>query len=269
MNRAAAALLAVSLLAGCAAPSRESDSEKSPSPRRSATFVWESGSDPNGPTAAASPSPAGRDSYSASTVRTHRPKHRKPPPDAKLLAPYAWADTYRDPIENAASFTLVKGIGPRAALHVLDPHPATPVWTPHRVDRWVDHAPYTDSHYYQAIYAGRRDGWTFVLEDNGFRATQRAARLSRHGAAVVIFNNVNALCSFHYAAHGRVIRDFDPSFYVGERRRALPQERGIKFGHDWRYIARSMLLAHRLTGLRLTLADVQPGRYSVAIATRY
>jgi hypothetical protein len=193
------------------------------------------------------------------------------PPDAKLIAPYAWADSGRDPISDGATFTLVKGISPRAALHILDRHPATPVWGPSHVDRWVSRHPYRHGHYYQAIYAGRRDGWTFVLEDNGYRATERVARLSRHGKAVVIYNDVNDLDSFQFGRSGQEVRDFDPFLYPpGDRKHRLPQEHGIDFGNiDGRYLARSMLLAHRLTGLRLTLADVQRGRYDLAVAIRY
>jgi hypothetical protein len=188
-----------------------------------------------------------------------------------LIARYAWAETGADPIANAATLSLVKGIGPRAALRVLDRPPATPLGTPKRIDSWVERQPYRNSHYYAAIYAGRRDGWTFVLEDNGFKATQRAGRLSRLGTAVIIYNNVNSLESFQYAQGGRVVREFDPLiYYQDERRNPLPEERGIMFGYrDYKSLARSMLLAHRLTGLRLTLADVQPSRYYVAVATRY
>lgn len=222
-----------------------------------------------GPAARSASSPAPRETNAYPTpARRHK---RPPPPDAALIAPYAWAESYRrDSIANAAAFTLVKGIGPRAALRILDPHPALPATSPQRVDRWIDQRfTVSSSHYFQAIYAGRRDGWTFVLEDNGFRATERAARLSRQGAAVVIFNNVDSDCSFQYAVQGRTVREFDPSFYDMVRGRPLPQEQGIAFGHDWRYISRSMLLAHRLTGLDLTPADVQPGRYDLAVATRY
>ena len=43
-----------------------------------------------------------------------------------------------------------------------------------------------------------------------------------------------------------------------------------QFGNiDGYYLARSMLLAHRLTHLHLGLSDVHRGRYFVAIATRY
>jgi hypothetical protein len=84
----------------------------------------------------------------------------------------------------------------------------------------VIHHPYRHGHYYQAIYAGRRDGWTFVLEDNGYRATERVARLSRHGTAVVIYNDVNDLDSFQHGRSGREVRDFDPFLYPpGDRKR--------------------------------------------------
>jgi hypothetical protein len=192
MKRAAAALLAVVLLADCASTSRASGPAKSASPSRSATLVWYYSSGPGASTPAESPSPpgTGSGSYTPTDVPTRKP--RKPAPDAKLIAPYAWADS-------------------------------------------------------------------------------AAGRLSRQGAAVVIYNNVNDLDSFQYARAGHVVRDFDPLLFgTSDRAHALPQERGIRFGAlDFRYLARSMLLAHRLTGLRLTLADVQRGRYDLAVAVRY
>jgi hypothetical protein len=184
---------------------------------------------------------------------------------------YGWA-TGENVLVWAATFTLVKGVTPRQALRILAPHAATPIESPQKAARWAERQPYSDSGpINQVIEAGRSGGWTMVLEDNGFEATAAVRELSRAGPAVVIYNNVNALCSFQYALNGRLLRYFDPLVYsnyqAGPR---LPQESGIGFGHGAgaAYIAQSLLLAERLTGRRIEPADLAPQRYRVAVGVR-
>ena len=128
-------------------------------------------------------------------------------------------------------------------------------------------------HYGTAVEAGAISGWTVVIELNGYQATlpELLEALSGGGEAVVIHQNVNGLASFQYAKNGTIVRAFDPllpeSGQIGE---PLPEEQGIVFpgeNGELHPMPGAFLLAERLTGIRLTEADLsEPGdRIAVGI----
>jgi hypothetical protein len=69
-----------------------------------------------------------------------------------------------------------------------------------------------------ALEAGEISGWTLVVELGGFQAAvpELAAALSNSGDAVVIYQNVNAVASCHYAKNGMIVRAFDPLLPVSD-----------------------------------------------------
>ncbi|MDQ1723029.1 MAG: hypothetical protein QOG52_57 [Frankiaceae bacterium] len=249
----------VSLLSGCASaplPSPNDEAKRGQAVRESTS----------------SPPPADRASVpvpSLTATATSGPPKSTTRANAPLWQRrYGWADG-ENPLSGGATFTLVKGLTPRQVLRILAPHPATAIETPNAAARWAAHQRYSDSGPIPlVIETGRRNGWTMVLENNGFEATASASELSRAGTAVVIYNNVDALSEFQYAVHGEVLRDFEPLVYSNYGPGApLPQERGIGFGKGQGrgYLAKSMLLAERLTGLRIEPSDLSPQRYDLAV----
>jgi hypothetical protein len=241
------------LLSGCAPADRPRSGSAPRSPRPSQPTRASS----TAPTRSANPAATGKKGVTA--------------PREVWLRRYGWAEG-DNLLSNAATFSLVQGLTPEQALRILAPHPATKIESVPAAQRWELRQPYRPSGpNAQLIVAQRRAGWTMILEDNGFEATEVAARLSRSGRAVVIYNNVNALTSFQYARQGRVLRYFDPLLYsnYGPGKR-LRQERGISFGHSpWPYIAQSLLLAERITGLRVRPSDLDLNTYPIAIGVRF
>jgi uncharacterized protein DUF6461 len=210
------------------------------------------------------------DAVPHSPAPTSIPVESEPPPPpwtgTKAEKRFAWAEE-GGPME-AACVTLVRGVTPRQALEIITTDRITAIGPAAQAERIVNRR--SDA---TLVTAGRiRGGWTLVLEVNGFNATVGATprQLSRHGTAVVIFRNVNALTSFQYAVKGALIREFDPLLFgppwTGQ---PLPQERGIRFGdeQDVNPMAQSFLLAYRLTGVALTRRDVitTQGRLGVAV----
>ena len=62
----------------------------------------------------------------------------------------------------------------------------------------------------QWAQVGPVDGGLVVAEHNGWRAEERAARLSEGGRLACFFRNVQAVMRFVYAVDGAVLADFDP-----------------------------------------------------------
>jgi hypothetical protein len=161
-----------------------------------------------------------------------------------------------------ATIALIHGLTPTKALTVLAPHPAVPLESASAVQNWVENS-VNGSAVPTALVAGDiGGGWTLVVERSGFQATDLTVlrRLSAAGAALVVFDDINALSQFSYARSGTVIRSFDPLLYhQGGVGSILPQERGIRFGadDDLHPMAQSLLLVQRLTGVRLTEATLQ------------
>jgi hypothetical protein len=115
------------------------------------------------------------------------------------------------------------------------------------------------------------EGWTVFLEPNGWATsdTEVLARLSKHGRAVNVFWNVNAVMSFAVAKAGVLVRQFDPLLYDidGDQ---LPEEAVLPFGEPGQVRAASLALLNQLTGLRIEPAWILERRrptYIVPLAT--
>lgn len=166
--------------------------------------------------------------------------------------PYAWTEGF------VATVALVKGCPPAQALEIIGADRATSVASAQEIREWVDEQEYPA--YGTAIEAGVIGDWTFVLESGGYQATSFAEQLSEGGEAVVIYQSVNADSSFQYARNGTVIRSFDPLLtHMPQEGEPLPEEEGIAFpgeGDGLHPMRGSFLLAERLTGIRLTEADL-------------
>jgi hypothetical protein len=185
--------------------------------------------------------------------------------------PYAWTESDHGPFALGAAVALVNGCSPARALDVLGAGRATRVAPARAVRDWAAQQDY--QHYGTAVEAGEISGWTIIVELSGCQATVPGLleELSQDGEAVVIFQNVNAVSSFQYAKNGTIVRAFDPLLPdMGQTGDPLPEEHGIAFpgeNDELHPMPGAFLLAERLTGLRLTEADLsEPGdRIAVGI----
>jgi hypothetical protein len=102
-----------------------------------------------------------------------------------------------------------------------------------------------------AVQIGVVDGWTVLVEPNGYICTQDAvlAGLSTAGRAVMVFWNVNLDSRFGYAREGVLVRVFDPVLGTSEVGDPLPEESGTSEGQP---IQAALALAEALTGVRVT-----------------
>jgi len=171
--------------------------------------------------------------------------------------------------------SLVRGLTPRDALQEIGYHPRF-FPTQKAARTWADHYDATHSNdtgaFSHVDWAGPLGrGWTIVVEDNGINGTPSADHLSRRGRAVVLYTSINADMDFAYAAGGHVVREFDPLLYSTVTGKPLRQERGIGFtrqGARWP-VAKSLLLAYRLTGLRLTQRMLTTGTGRIGVVDIY
>jgi hypothetical protein len=102
-----------------------------------------------------------------------------------------------------------------------------------------------------AIQVGVIDGWTVLVEPNGYVCSQDAvlAGLATGGRAVMVFWNVNLDSRFGYARDGVLVRVFDPVLGTSEVGDPLPEEAGPA---DEQPIHAALALAESLTGVRVT-----------------
>ncbi len=115
------------------------------------------------------------------------------------MAGYAWAEELE-----AYCFTAVVGLPPDEVIRRLGADPDKPE-EPRTFEEcfWTADGP-------QWAQVGPADGGLVVAEHNGFRAEQRAARLSEGGVLACFFRNVQAVMRFVYAVDGAVLAEFDP-----------------------------------------------------------
>lgn len=109
----------------------------------------------------------------------------------------------------------------------------------------------------QPVQLVDREGWLVVVEPNGYWTSQLhvVEALSRHGAAVSVFRNVNAVMEFVLARDGEMVRAFDPLIFDDEEGDPLPEEEGLPFGSDDADPhAMALELARRLTGVAMDRA---------------
>jgi hypothetical protein len=182
---------------------------------------------------------------------------------------FAWADAVASPFTAGATIAIVHMRTPRAALRSLAPHAATPIESPRKVERWAERGSYLQArNSIEALPLGHH--WTLIVNELGYRATlhRRLRRLSAHGYAYVMFEDVNFDTSYQVAQHGKILREFDPFLYdrpwIGHPSKA---ERHIRFNdrRDWHTMAKCMLLTYRLSGIRLTPKAVSSQRHRIAV----
>jgi hypothetical protein len=114
------------------------------------------------------------------------------------------------------------------------------------------------------VQATEVDGWVVLIEPNGFQASLPAtiAPLSRRGAAISVFWNVNRKMSVAVARDGVVVRSFDPLLFdVGAQGEPLPQEKGLPFGPRGAALPAALELAMRLTSVRIEKAWLLEARH--------
>lgn len=106
-----------------------------------------------------------------------------------------------------------------------------------------------------ALQVDRLDGWTLIVEPNGYLSSlpENVERLSEAGRVVSVYWNVNSQMRFQYAINGSIHRSFDPLIpELSPEGTPLPDESGLPFGvegEDPRQAA--VTLAGRLTGVAL------------------
>ncbi len=162
---------------------------------------------------------------------------------------YAWGDEIQ-----AVAIALVEGDRLALALDMLGANAAS--------ERLATFREAEAQQAYGIVQAEVRDGWTLVLEPNGYWTSvpENALRVSEAAAGRVIslYWNVNSVMRFLYAADGLLRREFDPLLPdLGSHGDPLPEEAGLPFGQeDKDPRAAGVALIRRLTGVDLDLADV-------------
>jgi Family of unknown function (DUF6461) len=144
------------------------------------------------------------------------------------------------------SITLVRGLDDDAIIAQLGLTGDDP--TPRTFDEAFGQITIDDAFFVQLA---RLDGWTAVIEDNGYFASlpEHLGPLSAGGAAVNLFWNVNGVTSFGYGVAGQVVRHFDPSGINPNEGTPLPEESDLDFeDEDSDYIGLALLLMERLSG---------------------
>jgi hypothetical protein len=164
---------------------------------------------------------------------TRQQQHRK--------GRFAWVEWYE-----AVCVDLVHTTHPTKALRRLTRGRAKRFASRRAAEHWVDSSPDYDRFW---IATGRLGKWSFLWEDNGYFGSlhKPARRVSAHTSLISVYWNVEALESFTYAVHGRIVRQFDPLFYhqrgIGT---PLPAEKPL---HWYRHPEVAMLnLQSALTG---------------------
>ena len=108
------------------------------------------------------------------------------------------------------------------------------------------------------VFVDDCDGWTFLLEDNGYHGTdpQVLTALSRDSLAVSVYWNVNRLSRINYAQAGRLLATFDfvirQQPYGEDPDRIRPYLSGLAFTDQARILAEGVALVEHVTGVRLT-----------------
>jgi hypothetical protein len=121
-----------------------------------------------------------------------------------MTEPLAWVDNYM-----AACITLIQSIDPEAAAALLAVHDLSE----HETWDDADDAATGDTAAFATGTVGR---WTFIWEDNGYRAQTPGIpeQLSANGrTTATMFWNVNGVRRFVMATGGHVTRSFDPLFH--------------------------------------------------------
>jgi hypothetical protein len=164
------------------------------------------------------------------------------------LAAYDWLDS-EDPRLSGLSLTLVRPAGPQALerLHptrVLEGKLSLEEAGGLVLDRFDGSR--------LAVQVDELDGWTTLIEPFGWAGATPdvLARLSKGGRAVNVYWNVNALMHVGWADDGRIVASFDPllddRLDGGE-----PEEADLPFGDPERSLRAALVLAERLTGVRI------------------
>lgn len=145
----------------------------------------------------------------------------------------------------AVCLTFVEGMSPAQVEAALGGDPAT--------RRTASFAEAADAQDFAAerfaVQFGEVDGWTVVVEPNGYVCSQDAVlqTLSAHGRAVTVFWNVNMDSRFGYARNGTLVRVFDPVLGSSEVGDPLPEETGLPASTE--PIPAALMLAAALTGV--------------------
>jgi hypothetical protein len=176
----------------------------------------------------------------------------------RCMAEYAWADDLE-----AYCFTAVVGLDPDEVIRRLGGNPATPEG-PRTFEEcfWIADGP-------QWAQVGSADGGLVVAEHNGWRAEERAARLSEGGRLACFFRNVQAVMHFVYAVDGAVLAEFDPlvdRFPAAGADPAViaPALKGLAFGL-FSAEPSSLVLLQRLTGVRIQRTWLDAPQRAVAL----
>jgi Family of unknown function (DUF6461) len=155
---------------------------------------------------------------------------------------FEWADGVP-----AVCLTFVEGLSPEQVERRLGADPGSRRST--TFEQAVEDQDFVGERF--AIQVGVIDGWTVLVEPNGYVCSQDAvlADLSTEGRAVMVFWNVNLDSRFGYAREGVLVRVFDPVLRTSEVGDPLPEEAGTADGQP---IHAALALAEALTGVRVT-----------------
>jgi hypothetical protein len=174
------------------------------------------------------------------------------------MAAYAWVDDLE-----AYCFTAVVGLDPDEVIRRLGGNPATPEG-PRTFEEcfWIADGP-------QWAQVGPVDGGLVVAEHNGWRAEERAARLSEGGRLACFFRNVQAVMRFVYAVDGTVLAEFDPLVDRMPPGGAEPVSiagalEGLAFGL-FSAEPSALTLLERLTGVRIERTWLDAPQRAVAL----
>lgn len=154
------------------------------------------------------------------------------------------------------TLTLVEGLSRADVARVLQADTANE-WLSHVGD--VDVSPTkVGGRWMHPVQLFEDAGWVVLLEPNGSAGIHPSLTgpLSQAGSLVALYCGINAEMEFRYAVAGTLRRVFEPLAWPdGQQGEPLPQEAGLVFGlpePQHNPFQQAVLLAERLTGLRLT-----------------
>ncbi|WP_157410990.1 DUF6461 domain-containing protein [Actinoplanes rectilineatus] len=184
---------------------------------------------------------------------------------------YAWFTEQCADLADAYCLTLVRGRTPAEAVETLggrDPVPVTGL-------RALSGDPASAAGFVAATAMG---DWTLIVEPDGVRGGDEARTLSRGTVLVSHYRSDGTDPRFVWARDGEIVLEFDPSS-PEDRRGTDPDglaevldRLGFQVGgedapdrnYDDRYRERALALAEQLTGVRITLEDLEAATFQRA-----
>lgn len=176
----------------------------------------------------------------------------KPKPAHTGRQAYRWLNDYTP--SDSYSVAFVRGLSASEALRVLgkvrrDAGPLTGIEALQLQDDLTNWRTYEIP---SVVWIDELGGGLVIYSPYGFRPFDRVVALSGNGLAATFTTTVELDTMIRVARNGKLVREFDPFFYDRhERKGALPEEKGLRFGSRQTPFTPSWRLLDRLTSLHV------------------